>query len=648
MLVNDTVEFGFNILLVNDEVGDEIKLPVTNKLPLKLLSDYLCNCKNYASESLQFIHNNGEVLTTNDILTKTMGDINIKDGYRLNFKGALLPPISIMFVDECGEVTTLQTNQNGPIGRILEDYITQQNCQLLLGHMMFQFKTYRGGYLSRLCEDSPTALGLISGDIIYVIKRFVGDYEDDLDSLVSSISDHCKEFVNITPPRKLINQRVTHFRVGCTIVDYVEDGKYGDETCPVWTVIADSDGEEYYFDKVMLINAFIDHYSGEGVVNALVDYLSGVVNKYIAESKYLGADDSYLNVRDINLAHLKIQHGLGETIDFLVQTNGKIADENLLASTAKLIRPIETTLSRLQTMKSKMIESKKYEVKVNKPTFEEGDYVYGKRCSNSDISTAPIWERGIIKSYKEYKDIDGYGPRRTYNILLDNGDLLDDLEDYQVMLEREYLLSKRIQESEWKGVKHICDKESNDPWAREVGWYTVNIEGVEDTFVHLSDTLTAYDISQAQSKRADLKESDLNFPKDRASLFEEVGEGYVDGRIKSMMLELCLMHSYEWVSDPRMKQICQAVIYWARLDRRYDLKFGFAWKEALGHSLDGNVTSAIYCTYIFALMLEQRQQVSICFFSQIYMIEINSYFACHIENWYLSSLSLFHKCQGRH
>ena len=221
MLVDDTVEFGFNILLVNDEVGDEIKLPVTNKLPLKLLSDYLCNCKNYASESLQFIHN-GEVLTTNDILTKTMGDLNIKDEYRLHFKGALLPPISIKFVDESGEVTTLQTNQNEPIGRILEDYITQQNCQLLLGHMMFQFKTYRGGYLSRLCEDSPTKLGLITGDIIYVIRRFVGDYKDDLDSLVSSIRDHCKDFVNVTPPRKLINQRVTHIHRGieCTIVDY--------------------------------------------------------------------------------------------------------------------------------------------------------------------------------------------------------------------------------------------------------------------------------------------------------------------------------------------------------------------------------------------------------------------------------------------
>jgi len=623
MLVDDTVEFGFNILLVNDEVGDEIKLPVTNKLPLKLLSDYLCNCKNYASESLQLIHN-GEVLTTNDILTKTMSDLNIKEGYRLHFKGALLPPISIKFVDESGEVTTLQTNQNEPIGRILEDYITQQNCQLLLGHMMFQFKTYRGGYLSRLCEDSPTKLGLITGDIIYVIRRFVGDYKDDLDSLVSSIRDHCKDFVNVTPPRKLINQRVTHIHRGieCTIVDYAPS-TIGVKTCPVWTV-RDIDGEEYCFDKEVLIDAFKFQYSGEGVLNALMEYISGITNIYIAESKYLGEDDSY---HDVMLAHLKIQQGFEQTIAFLVKTIGKIADEQLLASTAKLVRPIQTTLSKLQNMKSIMVESF-HEVKVNKPTFEEGNYIFAKQCSKSDITTAPTWELGIIKSYKEYEDIDGYGPRRTYSILFDSGDLVQDIEDYQVILDKEYALSKHVKESEWKGVKHVYDKDSSDPWAREVGWYTVDIKMVKETFVHLSDALNAYDISQAQSKKADLKESDLNFPKDRASLFKALEDGNVDDRIKIMTLELCLMHTYEWVSDSRMKQICQAVIYWARLDRMYDLKFGFAWKEALGHSLDGNTASAIYCTYIFALILESRKQVSVCSLSKFTMIEIISYFVC--------------------
>ena len=340
----------------------------------------------------------------------------------------------------------------------------------------------------------------------------------------------------------------------------------------------------------------------------------------------MGEDDSY---HDVMLAHFKIQQRLGETIDFLVKTIRKIADEQLLASTAKLVRPIQTTLSKLQTMKSKMVESMKYEVKVNKPTFEEGNYIFAKRCSDNDITTAPIWERGIIKSYKEYKDIDGYGPRRTYSILLDNGDFVQDIEDYQVILDKEYALSKHVKESEWKGVKHVVDKDSSDPWAREVGWYTVDIKMVKETFVHLSDALNAYDVSQAQSKKADLKESDLNFPKDRASLFKALEDGNVDDRIKIMKLELCLMHTYECVSDPRMKQICQAVIYWARLDRMYDLKFGFAWKEALGHSLDGNTASAIYCTYIFALLLESRKQVSVCSLSKFTMIEINnSYFVC--------------------
>ena len=129
--------------------------------------------------------------------------------------------------------------------------------------------------------------------------------------------------------------------------------------------------------------------------------------------------------------------------------------------------------------------------------MNKGEAVYVK-------SREGISERGKVRAYKEYEDIDGYGPRRMYSILLDKGDMLD-FEDYQVIQEEEYLLSKHIKQSNWKGVKRVVDKESTDPWARAVGWYTVEIEGVEEAFEHCQTALMAYDINQAQIKEDDLK-----------------------------------------------------------------------------------------------------------------------------------------------
>ena len=65
------------------------------------------------------------------------------------------------------------------------------------------------------------------------------------------------------------------------------------------------------------------------------------------------------------------------------------------------------------------------------------------------------WEKGTITSYTEHEDIDGYGPRRVYSVKFDNGNLQEHIEDYQVTLEGEYLLSKRVKELDWKGVKRV-------------------------------------------------------------------------------------------------------------------------------------------------------------------------------------------------
>ena len=230
-------------------------------------------------------------------------------------------------------------------------------------------------------------------------------------------------------------------------------------------------------------------------------------------------------------------------------------------------------------------------------------------------------KRGMIKACNEYEDIDGYGPRRIYNILFDSGDLVQDVKDYQVVSMHEHTLSKRIQESEWKGVKHVYDGDSNDPWARAVGWYTVEIEGVEEAFEHCQTALMAYDINQAQIKEDDLKESDLNLPKDWSIYFKARASGkskdlqmYGATLKEQLPLTACLFASYKRIQNPTMKRIWAALVLSSEPNTMLQgFNLGFMYKCAYINYLDGNLTKLKESLYIFALWHICIQNVSLLF-----------------------------------
>lgn len=100
----------------------------------------------------------------------------------------------------------------------------------------------------------------------------------------------------------------------------------------------------------------------------------------------------------------------------------------------------------------------------------------------------------------------------------DDGDDLDDIEEFYVFLKEEYLLSMRKldgnSESEWIGVKNVLDRKSIDKWAKIVGWYVASIDGQEQPFSLLSNALRAYDDHVVCCKGAKTERCDLNLPEE--------------------------------------------------------------------------------------------------------------------------------------
>jgi len=333
-----------------------------------------------------------------------------------------------------------------------------------------------------------------------------------------------------------------------------------------------------------------------GVMFDLLEYVQNKLAEYGGRMQAIIETNMKSTNVDANMELLKVMklENEMEKISLIVDWLRKMIIQSELSQMEDSLKEL------LSTMQKFKVEAKSDTFRVNKPLLQVGDFVYVLS------QPVPTWERGIIISYTEQEDIDGYGPRRVYSVVFVTGER-SDVEDYQVILEKEYFISKDTKESDWKGVKHIVDKDSRDQWAREVGWYAADFEGIEEPFVHLSDALQAYDTNQAQIKRGDLKESDLNHPKDWAALKDDV--------IKDLNMVLRLMLLYERISDPNMKMICRVLM---QPDR---IQFGFAWKEAFGNF------GSRYRLYLFAIM-NQSAVVSVCQFTQLYLHlpVIHSYF----------------------
>lgn len=140
-----------------------------------------------------------------------------------------------------------------------------------------------------------------------------------------------------------------------------------------------------------------------------------------------------------------------------------------------------------------MRKDKRYITK--KPVFAIGDSVMV-----AEHNMPNHWRPAKIISYD-----DEDGSSRIYHVKLKNGQQVDDIEGHQVVLEKEYFISKHVNESVWKGVQRVVDKNSSDQWAREVGWYAVRYGVFDESFAQLSDALMAYDLLVIARKKTEVK-----------------------------------------------------------------------------------------------------------------------------------------------
>ena len=187
-------------------------------------------------------------------------------------------------------------------------------------------------------------------------------------------------------------------------------------------------------------------------------------------------------------------------------TNLVIDNKEMVGEYEPLNHFRDSLTERLSSIKSR-ISNTAATHKVHKLILEPNDKVYAKYWPNKarntysgkivpqaqiDETSDPSWHHGRIRSLhwrvagKEAdENNDGYGPCKLYDVMFDlmnRGEYHSDIDDHQVILDKDYILSKRIKESERKGVNHVVDKTSKDPWARDIGWYVTR----NQSFVHLA------------------------------------------------------------------------------------------------------------------------------------------------------------------
>jgi len=157
-----------------------------------------------------------------------------------------------------------------------------------------------------------------------------------------------------------------------------------------------------------------------------------------------------------------------------------------------------------------------------KPLFEVGDEVYAAWFDEKEDPKRQYeysLHPGKVTLVNEIGTSE-YGPIRLYNIAFDDGDKLSNLGDYHVFSKEDTKLLDG-KKGLGMGVKVVYDANSNDKWARDVGWYQVQIDGMKQSFSLLSEAWKAYDAHVVCTKGKQTKKSDLNYPDDYHWLFDE-------------------------------------------------------------------------------------------------------------------------------
>lgn len=136
---------------------------------------------------------------------------------------------------------------------------------------------------------------------------------------------------------------------------------------------------------------------------------------------------------------------------------------------------------------------------VQKPVLNVGDAVFSAWWPDEARKEAAAWYPGVITTVTVDESVNyGYGALRLYGIQFDDGDVLADVSDAWVFPKDEYelLISKQWDSN---SIRCCWDDQSEDLWAKFVGWYEVSAEG--RAYSLLRDAVQACKTSTAASSR---------------------------------------------------------------------------------------------------------------------------------------------------
>jgi len=464
-------------------------------------------------------------------------------------------PIQINFINEDGEVLQLKTKPSELANQVFDRYARQQGTPILLGRIMYKY-----GYNGKKVPPNVIigSIGIDNNAIVYV-KAILPKRIDFNNKIVFNMPGYVKY-----NPRCFINEKVPINDITGTITDYDEDNGLFIIDC--YTI-----GKTKQYDMDHFITLLQDYYSNlNGFYQDIRLYLFFLVLKYEDQVEQLDADQALDKPNAIMLRLIKIKqqiHRLLGIINGAVTSKEEWGEEGITMFNYFSDR-LKEVLSSLADKKKSHLSNKSIH-KVKKPLFEPEETVWAKLWPNNNKNLEPSWEKGTIRSYTEHEDIDGYGPRRVYSVEFDNGECRSDIEDYHVIPDKEY---KYKDSHTGDGIKKIVDEDSSDPWAREVGWYTVDIKGTEETFVHMSDAL-----------RVIMSGATMFFNRPQHLSMRE------DYQQSVLYLRIDVLQLMDRISDPIMRRIGDILLQ--PTEKKHALLYeveqeGLIWKAAYEHYND--------------------------------------------------------------
>jgi len=500
---------------------------------------------------------------------------------------------SVVFVEENGDIMTLSDVHSTTIlASAFEWFRRGKRTSFLLSRILYQFR-HNGTLLPFDCNKTLIQLQRSTYNknitIHVAIKHIVSRQE--FDNQLADIDQYVKK-----NPNSFIGQQITNpiEKTPGNVMDYTKDetGGYftisflGDEeelTCPLDTFTGAL--REYYFDPTI-----------DGFTQDLWWYLNEQILKYDSkltrldeDIKNLGANGSGTN--ELVLQLLKVLHDIGLTLLFSIQ----ITDSNSYISLAGGVCPRASSCHERLKNQFRVVNNMKRVIfifgatqTVNKPIFNIGDIVSAEWLDFNKRGVIKSIKGGVIKSIRKIKTT--YGARRLYKVEFDNG-ITRDINYDQI---GEHPEADWMGPSNWigldgstkrnappKGVKHVCDKDSSDQWAREIGWYIAEIDGVGVPFVRFSDATRASDINTVLKKGIkNIKQDDLNMPEDWSISTKST---------EQIILELNLLIAVERLVHPMMIRIGRVLIYLIHPGGNVEEKAnpGRLWKVAHGYYRNG-------------------------------------------------------------